>query len=110
MRSKLILSVCLIAITVPACATTPPPSVFIDANHAVAIAKQICRGKADPSVRWGVTENTGFWTTDQLVGETIWGVVVPMEGPSRSQCAPRSGSMVDCRCLRQPRSGVPPQP
>jgi len=62
-----------------------------DAQAAVSIAKQVCRGKANPSLAWHADlDATGkTWAASTSVtksGDPLWVVFIPVSGPAPIDC------------------------
>jgi len=73
-----------------------------NAESAVAIAKEMCRGKADPSLKWHADlDNTGkIWTANtspslKKSGDPLWVVDIPVNGTSPSSCVQSLYTIVD---------------
>ena len=64
-----------------------------DAEAAIAIAKKVCAGKADPSLSWQaqLSEDGKKWFVDtepsiKKSGDPLWTVDVPVAGPLPTKC------------------------
>ena len=67
-----------------------------DAKAAIAIAKRVCRDKADPSLKWeAIFDNTHHvwhadtWLSLKCTGTNppLWYVEVPVNGPRPTECS-----------------------
>jgi hypothetical protein len=83
----------LLLLGVGACAAATANRTANDAQSAIAIAKDVCRGKADPSLRWKAyyVRDQAMWVADTLPslcksGDPLWMVIIPDHGGSRLQC------------------------
>jgi len=64
-----------------------------DAEAAIAIAKKVCAGKADPGLSWQaeLSEDGKKWFVDtepsiKKSGDPLWTVDVPVAGPLPTKC------------------------
>ena len=60
-----------------------------DAESAIAIAKEVCRGKANPSAQWkavDMADRPSWAVRQELPGGYGYVVMIPENGPSPTEC------------------------